>query len=384
MRNQIKRPKLKYLVLFSFIFIFINGIPSVTRGAILYLIPSSQELYLGETFLVEVRVDSQEDEINTVLAELDFPNNLEIIDLSKGESILKLWPEEPSFSNKEGKIYFTGGIPGGFKGEGIIGKITFKANGIGQAIVNFKESSRVLLNDGEGTPASLIFLERNYLILEEPEGLPKISSSTHPDQNKWSKSNTLHLYWDPVEGTEYSYLLSHYPLAEANEIPDKPEGKLILVGDMEYSSLEDGIYYFNLKQKLPNENWSKKATFRVMIDATPPEEFELKIVPIEGKNYLAFATTDKTSGVDHYEISETKRESQTSWEIGEIPYLLKDQNLRSVILVKAVDKAGNERIAKIIPPYKISWKEILALASILIAIGLIVFWIIRKIKHQRL
>jgi len=44
-----------------------------------------------------------------------------------------------------------------------------------------------------------------------------------------------------------------------------------------------------------------------------------------------------------------------------------------------VDKAGNERIAKIVPPYKPTWKEIIIGLLILAGIGVIVWRIIRRI-----
>jgi hypothetical protein len=64
----------------------------------------------------------------------------------------------------------------------------------------------------------------------------------------------------------------------------------------------------------------------------------------DGKSFLVFSTVDKISGIDHYEV----RESFFGWDGRYIeavsPYLLNDQTLKSRIYVKAVDKAGNERI----------------------------------------
>ncbi|KPJ56320.1 hypothetical protein AMJ49_05145, partial [Parcubacteria bacterium DG_74_2] len=96
---------------------------------------------------------------------------------------------------------------------------------------------------------------------------------------------------------------------------------------------------------------------------------------------------DKMSGIDRYEILEEPRISflgttKKIWKLGESPYLLEDQSLRSKISVKAIDKAGNERIVKIIPPYKISWKDIVIVLLILIGIGLL--WRIIKICQKYL
>ncbi len=65
-----------------------------------------------------------------------------------------------------------------------------------------------------------------------------------------------------------------------------------------------------------------------------------------GKYFLNFVTQDKISGIDHYEV----REGDWGLSIkAESPYLLTNQNLNVRIYVKAVDKAGNQRIEIIEP-----------------------------------
>ena len=363
-------------------------IPLFAQGARLYLEPANGQYHRGDTFIAEVKLDTESEEINTAQVNLTFPQNLlEVVDFSEGNSILTLWPEEPSFSNQNGQISFSGGVPNGYQGtDGLLGKIIFRvvsrSVSRGFAEVVFQDDSQVLLNDGFGTPAKLSFREGSYEIIERPKELPVISSKTHPDQNKWYKSTTLYLHWDLVEGAEYSYLLSRDSLAEPDETPDKPEGELIWMGDMKYDFEKegDGIYYFSLRQKLLGEDWQKEVShFRAMIDATPPEEFKPEIgkapAVFEGKYFLSFATIDRMSGVAHYEISETRNQKQEAWKVGESPYLLEDQGLRSIIKVKAVDKAGNERIAEYLPAKKPFPYWII----LLIVVGLaIIIWIARK------
>jgi len=350
---------------------------SLVKASSLYLSPSNQNIYEDNSFITEVRLDTEGEEINTVEVNLTYPLDLlEIIDINKGDSILTLWPKEPVA--QDGVVSFIGGIPNGFQGkDGLIARLIFRGRKIGKGIIDFKESSRVLLNDGQGTEARLNLLPGNYEIIEKPEGLPVISSNTHPDQDKWHQESTLHLHWYLIEGTEYSYLLSHDPLTEPDGVSDQPEGELVWMGDMEYKGLEDGIYYFHLKQATRNNEqgleWGPKITFRAMIDTTQPEEFELQFVEIEGKNYLVFATRDQTSGVGYYEVKEGKG----SFKKAVSPYLLEDQDLRSAIKVKAVDRAKNERISEIVPPYRINWKNIVILLLVLIGIG-IILWLIKR------
>ncbi len=102
-------------------------------------------------------------------------------------------------------------------------------------------------------------------------------------------------------------------------------------------------------------------------DTEPPEIFQPQIARDEsifdGKRFLVFATQDKKTGIAGYFIRESRQKlDQTkiageSWTPAQSPYLLKDQELKSYIYVKAVDKAGNERLAALTPRYPLSWFE---------------------------
>ena len=363
------------LVTISILFLLL---PLIVEGATLYLTPQSQTVYQGDSFIVEVRINTEDEEINAVEVGLTFPGDLlEVVDFSKGNSILQLFATEPKIQN--GEISFLGGVPGGFNGEGLLAKISFLGKEIRKSKISFKETSQVLLNDGKGTPAELTLLEGNYEIIKKPEGLPIISSRSHQDQNKWFKNNNFHLRWDLIEEAQYSYLLSYDPLAEPDETPDRPEGELIWMGDMKYEGLEDGIYYFSLKQKLPGKDWSRSLSYRAMVDATSPEVFTLEIGEdpslFEGKYFLSFATQDKMSGIDYYEIKEGK----IDWKKVTSPYLLEDQALGKKIVVRAYDKAGNYQDSEIKPSYKITWQDGLYLFLVLIGMGAI-WWILKKTK----
>lgn len=113
----------------------------------------------------------------------------------------------------------------------------------------------------------------------------------------------------------------------------------------------------------------KKTIETLPPDFDLPEPFKPEISQnkevFEGKYFLVFATSDKGWGISHYQIQE-KREfriwnlefrKKDSWLEAESPYLLKDQKMRSYIYVKAVDKAGNERIAVVEPRYPLRWYE---------------------------
>lgn len=64
----------------------------------------------------------------------------------------------------------------------------------------------------------------------------------------------------------------------------------------------------------------------------------------DGNYFIVFATQDKGSGIDHYEVKEGFFGKYVE---AKSPYLLKNQNRTSTLYIKALDKEGNERIEKL-------------------------------------
>lgn len=121
-------------------------------------------------------------------------------------------------------------------------------------------------------------------------------------------------------------------------------------------------------------------------DITLPEIFEPEIIQnndiFDGNYFLIFNTQDKESGIDYYAVFESKRKKKSinDWMVTESPYILKDQSLKSYIYVKAVDKAGNERIVVVNPKYPLKWYEKIDILVIiiLILISSIAIYLIKK------
>ena len=110
----------------------------------------------------------------------------------------------------------------------------------------------------------------------------------------------------------------------------------------------------------------------VKADMEPPEDFTPVIANdpnvFDGKYFLVFATQDKGTGIDHYDV----REGRWGWfrEAGS-PYLLKYQRLDRDVYVKAIDNAGNERVAVLAARVHRSWLGEAGLFAILIVIVLV-------------
>ncbi|MFA4937366.1 MAG: four helix bundle protein [Patescibacteria group bacterium] len=109
-------------------------------------------------------------------------------------------------------------------------------------------------------------------------------------------------------------------------------------------------------------------------DTEPPEEFTPQIAAdptiFKGKWFLVFATQDKGSGIDYYEV----QEGNDLFSKAQSPYLLRYQKLNKPIVVKAVDRQGNERIVKLIAPHGGGWDD--KIWYFVIIIGVILIWLL--------
>lgn len=85
-------------------------------------------------------------------------------------------------------------------------------------------------------------------------------------------------------------------------------------------------------------------TSSLVEDNEPPEDFVLEFAQdaniFAGRTFIVFATQDKGSGIDHYEVKEGL---WGKYQVSESPYVLKHPEEKR-LSVKAIDNAGNERI----------------------------------------
>ena len=110
----------------------------------------------------------------------------------------------------------------------------------------------------------------------------------------------------------------------------------------------------NITKNVTKQDTNMTAVLNKELDARNDHELPESFTPLvgsnpnifDGKYFLVFSTVDKQSGLDHYEVQESARKTgdDTKWIRADSPYLLTDQTLRSFIIVKALDKAGNYRI----------------------------------------
>ena len=119
------------------------------------------------------------------------------------------------------------------------------------------------------------------------------------------------------------------------------------------ANVEISHFQFSISQQIQN---SKLHIPNSLIDTDPPEAFTLEIARdphlFDNKWFVVFATQDKGSGIDYYEVQEQQDRmiQSSSWIRAQSPYVLQDQGRTSSLWVRAVDNAGNIRVAALESP----------------------------------
>lgn len=310
-----------------------------TADAVQVFLETSDNFYnQSETFYVLVRLDTQGECVNAVKVDVAYnPEMISVKDVGIGDSVLTLWTQFPTIQKNEGKevgsVVFEGGVPGGYCGR-VIGDpgltnvlAKLVVSGVPQTLGEGATTTQIVIG-----PATQVFLH---------DGTGREASST-------------------VLGVELA--LTHSS-----------------------TSLTD-IWLSDVRQ-----------------DEISPDFFEITFVegPSVGsdKHYIVFNTVDKQSGIDHYEVLETDPDRfgflswiprESYWVVATSPYTLRDQHLRSKILVKAVDKNGNERVVTFTPPMSplaelANSKSFLAiLFSLLVVIVVLGSIVLRRRKNKKI
>jgi len=314
-------------------------------GASFYLSPASATKYVGDRFNIYVYASASQ-AVNTFDVYLS-SSNMTILGVNSSGSICLLFPEQPSYTPSSAR--FRCGLPTpGFTGsKGYIGAIVVKADSVGTGKITVNSNSQILANDGSGTNVINGFGSATFSIIPFPTNAPSVSSSTHPNQDTWYKNNNAVLSWSG-DGNNFSYVIDQNP----ETVPDQlSEGSAT---SKTFEKLADGIWYFHVIVRGSNGVWSAPTTFRLQIDTTPPENFQPTADPknnSEKRPIIGYSTTDKTSGISHYEV---KLDNGQFVKVGNSYQIPSISSGKHIVYVKAVDKAGNERISSV----DISIKEI--------------------------
>jgi hypothetical protein len=359
--------KSKISLFFTIIFGFLLAMPLFSASAAtLYFRPISGNISVGDIIQTDVLVDTKGANINASEATVAFPVDLlDVVSVSKTNSIFTMWVQEPSFSNLSGTVSFSGGLPTpGFTGSaGRVISVVFRAKKAGSSSLYFSSAS-VLANDGMGTeliestgkavftatqaaanipvttPPPSSSVEENPSSGDTPSA-PIILSSTHPNQDGWYSLTTAKYSW-PIDQsiTSCRTIISH----SASLIPNVVYTPSIRSKTVD--NLDDGVWYFSVQLK-NNNGWGKVATYKTQIDTTAPTAFDVLVKEGNETNNpqptISFKSTDSVSGIDYYEI---RIDNNDPFRTQQNDFQLPKQNPgKHTVIVKAVDKAGNSTVS---------------------------------------
>src|SRR5258708_4246617 len=291
-------------------FYFSSGV----LAASLYLTPSTGNYFTNHTFTLGLYVSTPNAAMNAAQGTLSFPSNqLEVLSISKTNSVVNLWVQDPSFSNNDGTVNFGGVVVNpGFQGaSGKILSITFRVKNIGPATVSFSSGS-VLANDGKGT-SILDNMRSATFALTAPSpsegGTAKNDASSltivsdPPVKNgEWYNINAIKFSWTlPPATGGVNYAVSNDP---GYALLHNPQGP-VTSASYDLTQFSDGIWYFYLATESEGA-WTSVSRVSFQLDNTPPKPFTI----IQKNDNLAITNpspvfqwdaTDKASGIAYYQ-----------------------------------------------------------------------------------
>jgi hypothetical protein len=144
---------------FSLILLVILGLPASVFGATAYLDLNQSQVSVGDSILVNLRLDTEGESINAVdglLLLVAGADKVAIKDYNLAGSALKQWPRTPSFDPIKKEISYVGGTPGGFQQkDALLFQVVLTALKPGR--LTFKPGQMAIyLNDGKAKTVSVI------------------------------------------------------------------------------------------------------------------------------------------------------------------------------------------------------------------------------------
>lgn len=325
-------------------------------AASLSLSPSIVNVSAGQSFTVRVLASSPDQAMNAVQGTLAFPVGLlSVVSVSKANSIINLWVQEPSFSNQDGVVNFQGVVVNpGFQGNaGDIIDVVFDAKATGQAALSFSSGS-ILANDGQGTNILSTLTGGGATISPPSPGTSSIGQQGvefHPlittvppiTSGQWYNLNAITFEWAlPSSASAVNYALSSNPDYQL-PVSEQP---LISSTTYDLSSTPDGTWYFFLSFREPT-GWTPVAILPLLLDRTPPAPFAIIRVDTDLSDpqpVFTWSAVDDASGIDHYLVKIGNGNwFDASTILRDSHYVLPPQSRTNgrEITVRAYDKAGN-------------------------------------------
>ena len=322
------------------------------QAATLGVSPTAGSFAVGSTFSVTLIGATDATALNAVSGTLSFPQNtLEVINVSKAQSMISLWVKDPAFSNAVGTVQFEGVVPNpGYTGtDGRILVITFKVKSTGSATLSYTSGS-ILANDGDGTEILTSKSGATYTLtpavttketpatttgVKPTDGtgeLPQVTSATHPPDTWSHLTDGTFRFVVPSTVTALRLLADEKPTT----IPTVTYVPPITTRDIK--DLPEGISYLHVQYKTA-AGWGEVLHYKLQIDTTAPTTFTIKEVT---PSVFTFESKDALSGILRYDIQIDGGATITFTDDGNHTFIAPTQTPGAhQLLVQAIDAAGN-------------------------------------------
>jgi hypothetical protein len=329
---------------------------TVIYNSSLSLFPESDVFSLTSSGRVAVKINTGGEAINAVQLNLKFdPSIVKIQEIVMEDSICnKNFIIEKKIDNDSGEAHISCGLSSpGFQGNnGNVAELIFSPQTEGEFALEFLDGTRVLANDGLGTNVLRFFENGNFRVIDfdkqkeaasSEQGLissltkrPIVFSSSHPNQERWSKEKEVVFYWPIITAGDYIYSLDNDPNGTPNP------SNVVKNNLLSLTIQTDGVYYFHLAAR-NKARIGPEANYKIKIDNTAPDMPTIKIdKPITQRGETTrfeFASFDKDSGLQnnfYYSL-----DSGTFLPVGASLSTSFDSIGQHKITVRAFDNAGN-------------------------------------------
>ncbi|MHB8860181.1 MAG: cohesin domain-containing protein [Minisyncoccota bacterium] len=391
--------------------LFIFGVPATASAASYTLTADKETFVIGDTFHVDVRIDSTDVGVNAAQATITFPKNIvQVTGIDKSTSAFDFWLQGPSYSNDTGQVTFIGGSQSGLSGKSLeVARITFTVKGAGAVSIIFSDGA-VTASDGSGTNVltSMNGLQltsittQNATLIKPPQIVrsavptgvlpvkPGLAVPLFPDPTAWYPYiSKFIVHWSlPKDVTDVATAINRDPAFQ----PTVSEG---LFDNKSFGPLTDGIWYLHVRFK-NSVGWGPTAQYRIGIDSTPPLSFSVSspdgLSTANVAPAIHFVTKDQPSGIRDYKVIVDGVVATTTVLTA---YTLPPQAPgKHDILVQALDQAGNSAESRLtieileaplitIAGIRITQFSFYATIIIFLIVGLLLGRYTGRIEHQR-
>lgn len=362
MKKSLKLFQAVFVVIIAYLMVsaFFCVIKKINAGEPAFLmLYASQEVYeVGELVRVELAVQPQSEGVMVARVFVEYqPALLEPVSFELDGDFPYRSPGETLADGLISVGAFRLSSPLTTKGR--IGTMVFKAKQHGNVSLSLSQQSLLINQQQEniisyqasGGTDFLIVEQAPVSSLETPEPVipsagpsPIIKSFTHSDPNQWYNLKNAVFTWNIAPGQRgYVYDVSR----RAGDDPG--DASFITEPQATVENLNDGVNYFNLKAKY-DTGFSVVASYLVRVDTEPPLPFTIFVdsqTDDAGEvNYsLVFRAEDLTSNITEYFLQID--EELTGVRVVS-PHVLRPEDLLSgKLVIKAVDAAGNYRLAEL-------------------------------------